>query len=67
MDVILKELLSRKGEIEGALETLFSANMTITNWDVPEADNRQAAEVLLQMMQDKLNGIKSDVEKGKYD
>jgi hypothetical protein len=67
MDVILKELLSRKGEIEGALEILFSANMTITNWDVPEADNRQAAEVLLQMMQDKLNGIKSDVEKGKYD
>lgn len=67
MDVILKELLSRKGEIDGTLETLFEANMKITNWDVPEADNRKAAEVLIEMMQDKLNLIKEDVDNGKYD
>ena len=67
MDVILKELLSRKSEIEGMLETLFEANMKITNWDVPEADNRKAAEVLIQMLQDKLNQIKVDVDNGKYD
>jgi uncharacterized protein YqgV (UPF0045/DUF77 family) len=67
MDVILKELLSRKSEIEGMLETLFEANMKITNWDVPEADNRQAAEVLIEMLQDKLNQIKESVDKGKYD
>lgn len=67
MDVILKELLSRKSEIEGTLETLFEANMKITNWDVPEADNRQAAEVLIEMLQDKLNQIKENVDKGKYD
>ena len=67
MDVILKELLSRKSEIEGMLETLFEANMKITNWDVPEADNRKAAEVLIEMLQDKLNMIKVDVDNGKYD
>jgi hypothetical protein len=67
MDVILKELLSRKDEIEIALESLFKANMKITNWDVPEADDKKAAEVLIEMMQDKLNLIKTDVDAGKYD
>ncbi len=67
MDVILKELLSRKSEIDATLQTLFEANMKITNWDVPEADNRKAAEVLIEMMQDKLNLIKEGVDNGKYD
>ncbi|MDF1877613.1 hypothetical protein JHD47_07250 [Sulfurimonas sp. SAG-AH-194-L11] len=66
MDVILKELLSRKSEIDKALELLFKANMKITDWDVPEADDQQAAEVLLEMMQDKLNAISADVKAGKY-
>jgi len=66
MDVILKELMSRKSEIDKSLELLFKANMKITDWDVPEADDQQAAEVLLEMMQDKLNSIKADVVDGKY-
>ena len=66
MDVILKELMSRKSEIDNALELLFKANMKITDWDIPEADDQEAAEVLLEMMQDKLNAIKSDVSNGKY-
>ena len=67
MDVILKELLSRKAEIESGVELLFNANMKITNWDVPEADDKKAAEVLIEMIQDKLNLIKVDVDAGKYD
>jgi len=66
MDVILKELMSRKPEIDKSLELLFKANMKITDWDVPEADDQQAAEVLLEMMQEKLNAIKADVVDGKY-
>lgn len=67
MDVVLKELLARKEEIESELELLFKTNMKITNWDIPENDDKKAAEVLIEMMQDKLNLIKADVDAGKYD
>jgi hypothetical protein len=41
--------------------------MKITDWDVPEADDKQAARLLLQIMQESLDQIKQDVEAGKYD
>ena len=40
MQMIIKELKSRKNEIQKEVELLFKANMKITNWDVPEADNK---------------------------
>ncbi len=67
MDVILKELASRKDEIQKEVEVLFNANMKITDWDVPEADDKQAAEILLDIMQDKLTAIRFDIANGKYD
>jgi len=67
MDVILKELASRKDEIQKEVEILFNANMKITDWDVPEADDKQAAEILLDIMQDKLTAIRFDIANGKYD
>ncbi len=66
MDVIQKELESRRGEIEGSVELLFKTNMKITDWDVPEADDNEAAKIILDMMQTKLDSIKTDVESGKY-
>jgi hypothetical protein len=41
--------------------------MKITDWDVPEADDREAAQILLQIMQEELDKLKADVEAGKYD
>ena len=67
MDIILKELESRKEEIEKELDAVFKTNMKITDWDVPEADDRKAAEVLLDIMQKKLSAIRLDVANGKYD
>jgi len=67
MDVIQKELTSRKAEIQGAVELLFKANMKITDWDVPEADDKEGAKILLDMMQEKIDTIRADVEAGKYD
>jgi len=67
MDVILKELTSRKDEIQKEVEVLFNANMKITDWDVPEADDKKAAEVLLSMIEEKLAAIRSDIAAGKYD
>ncbi len=62
-----KDLLERKNEIIKELEILFKTNLKITDWDVPEADDRKAAEVLLEILQEGLQKIKKDVQEGKYD
>jgi len=67
MDVIQKELESRKAEIRSSMELLFKANMKITDWDVPEADDNEAAKILLKILQETLDEIKEDVVAGKYD
>jgi len=66
MDIVEKELASRKSEIQTELEILFKANMKITDWDVAEADDQKAAEILVSILQEKLDSIKTDVESGKY-
>ena len=67
MDVIQKELISRKTEIQLAVEVLFKSNMKITDWDVPEADDKEGAKILLDMIQEKIDEIRADVEAGRYD
>jgi hypothetical protein len=66
MEAIIKELESRQSEIELAVELLFKTNMKITDWDVPEADDKQAAKLILDIMQSKVDKIRADVEAGKY-
>ena len=67
MDPVRKEVESRRKEIKKELELLFKANMKITDWDVPEADDREAAKEILRVMQEELDALKADVENGKYD
>ncbi len=67
MDTIQKELISRKTEIQLAVELLFKANMKITDWDVPEADDKEGAKILLDMIQEKIDAIRADVNTGRYD
>jgi len=66
MQAIKKELLSRKDEIQKEIELLFKANMKITDWDVPEADDKEAAEILLGIMQEKIDSLKAAVEAGEF-
>ncbi|MCJ7764956.1 MAG: hypothetical protein MUP09_03345 [Thiovulaceae bacterium] len=66
MTTIQKELASRKTEIQGAVELFFKSNMKITDWDVPEADDGEAAKVLLDIIQEKLDTIRDDVLAGRY-
>lgn len=65
-DVTLKEIEKRKEAIENQLVLLFKANMKITDWDVPEADDQKAAELICEVLQNKLDEIKQDVVNGKY-
>lgn len=67
MDAIQKELQSRKAEIRKGIEILFKANMKITDWDVPEADDNKAAKILADILQEALDEIKADITAGKYD
>ncbi len=67
MSVVQKELQSRKSEIRKEMELLFKANMKITDWDVPEADDKEAAQILVAILQDVLDEIKIDIDAGTYD
>jgi hypothetical protein len=62
-----KEIDSRTEDIENQLEFLFKTNMKITNWDVPEADDQMAAELIVEILEKKLSKIKEDVTKGVYE
>lgn len=66
-DAVNKEFKNRKEDIERELEQLFKSNLKIADWDVPEADDRKAATLLLEILQNKLDGIKGEVKDGKYD
>lgn len=65
-DAVIKELAVRKLEIEKETELLFKTNMKITDWDVPEANNKEAADLILNIMEKKIKQIRVDVEAGKY-
>ncbi len=66
-DPVAKEVESRRKEIQTALKLLFKLNMKLTDWDVPEANDREAAQMILQVMKEELDQIKAEVEAGKYD
>jgi len=66
-DVTKNEIKSREEDIQKQLELLFKTNMKITDWDVPEADDKKAAQLIADVLQDKLNSIRQDIKDGKYD
>jgi len=61
MDAIRKELEKRKDEIKKELRLLFNANDHITGWDVPEADQKEAEKILLDIMQEALDEIRAEI------
>ena len=66
-DVVQKELASREDDIRDSLEQLFIENIKITNWDIPEANNQEASELLIDILSKKLEEIKIKVKNGKYE
>lgn len=67
MNPVEKDIMSRKNEIITEVRTVFKANMKFTDWDVPEADDRLAAELIIQVMQEALDTLKTELQEGKYD
>ena len=46
---------------------LFKKNMVITDWDIPEVDDKEVAKILVDILQEALDEVKEDVLAGKYD
>ena len=67
MDAVKKELESRRKAISKEVELLFKANMKITDWDVPEADDNEAAKLLIKIIKEEVAKIEADIESGKYE
>lgn len=62
-----KDIESRQDIIENELLGIFESNLKITDWNVPEADDQNAAEMLMHILQNKLDSIKTDIKNGKYE
>ncbi len=64
MDALRKELESRKNEIKAEIKAIFEANEHITGWDVPENNEKEAAKLLLEVMQEAFDELKDEILNG---
>jgi len=62
-----QEIEKMQSEITTELRAVFKANMRIFDWDIPENDDRKSAELIIDVMQKAMDGLKSEIEAGKYD
>jgi len=67
MDAVEKDLNRRKSEIFKEIELIFKANMKFTDWNVPEADDRKAGEIIISIMREAVDKLEKDLKEGKYD
>lgn len=61
-----KDILARKNEIITEIRAVFKANMKITSWDVPEADDQLAGELIVNIMQEALDKLKEELQEGNF-
>ena len=66
MNPVEQDVLRRKDEIIAEVNTLFNANIKFTDWDVPEADNELAAKLIIEIMQEALDGLKVKLDEGEF-
>ncbi len=62
-----KEYAKMKEEIEKEIRAIFKANMKIFDWDIPENDDRESAQLIVDAMQEALDKIKQEIQEGLYD
>ena len=66
MNPVEQDIGRRKKEIIAEVNALFGANIKFTDWDVPEADNELAAKLIIEIMQEALDGLKVKLNAGEY-
>lgn len=66
MNPVAQDILGRKSEIISEINAIFKVNMKITDWDVPEADDALAGKMILDIMQEALDGLKAKLDEGQF-
>jgi hypothetical protein len=66
MNPVEQDISRRKDEIISEVNAIFKVNMRITDWDVPEADDTLAAKMILDIMQEAVDGLKVKFEAGAF-
>ena len=66
MNPVAQDILGRKDEIISEINAIFNVNMKITSWDVPEADDTLAGEMIIDIMQEALDGLKAKLDAGEF-
>ena len=67
MNPVEQDIARRKNEIIAEVNALFRANIKFTDWDVPEADDELAAKLILEIMQEALDGLKAKLDAGELE
>ncbi|CAA6803673.1 MAG: Unknown protein [uncultured Sulfurovum sp.] len=62
-----QEIENRREEIKDELESLFKSNLKISHWDVPEVDGQKSSEMILEILQEKLDELRVEVKEKKYE
>ena len=66
MNPVEQDILRRKNEIISEVNGIFKLNMKITDWDVPEADDALAGKMIIEIMQEALDGLKEKLDAGDF-
>ena len=66
MNPVEQDILRRKDEIIAEVNGVFKVNMKITDWDVPEADDTLAATLILDIMQEAVDELKTRLAEGEF-
>ena len=66
MNPVEQDILRRKDEIISEINGVFKLNMKITDWDVPEADDELAGQMIIDIMQEALDRLKARLIKGEF-
>ncbi len=63
MDMEHKEINALKNEIKAELKLIYNANMKASGWDIPERDDKEMSNLILQTMQKALDELKEELKK----
>ena len=66
MNATTKGVEALKNEIRLEVRGIFNMNMKFEGWSVPEANEKQAAGHILNIMQKAIDELKDEIDSGKY-
>jgi len=62
-----KEIQNQQRNIAAKIKELFEDTMSLFDMDIPENDDKAAAILIHKTMQETLDMLKAEIEKGTYD